>query len=104
MLPTGVPVGKSPVIVALLMTVVACSTKSSAVSVSIFPGLGRRESAPSTGCWGLGLPVSKKKLSADRGAARHAVKVSMAPIMLTRVIRAFLVMVISFVLPLLGQI
>src|SRR5215813_4256823 len=84
MLPTGVPVGTSPVIVALLMTVVSGSTKSSAVSVSIFPGLGRRESAPSTGCWVLGLPVSKKKLSAESGAARHAVKISAAPIMPTR--------------------
>src|ERR1700730_12967184 len=49
---------------ARLMTVGSERTKSSAVSVSIFPGLGRRESAPSLPS---GLPVLKKNGSAAAG-------------------------------------
>src|SRR5439155_372361 len=51
---------------AWLMTVVSVRAQSSAVSVSIFPGLGRRDSAPSRPS---GLPVLKKKCSAHAGSA-----------------------------------
>src|SRR5207244_653413 len=61
---TGVPAGTSPNIVACVITVGAVRTKSSAVSVSIFPGLGRRESAPSLPS---GVPVAKKKGAAHTG-------------------------------------
>src|SRR5881628_1145475 len=75
------------------MTVVSCRRKSSAVSVSTFPGLGRRESAPSRP---LGLPVAKKNVAAHRGVARHAVKANAAPIKLPRDFAAFLVVLIPF--------
>src|SRR5215471_839791 len=87
-LSTGVPVGISPTIVARVMTVVSCRKKSSAVSVSMLPGLGRRESAPSAP---LGFPVLKKNGAAHRGVARHAVKANAAQIKLPRDITAFLI-------------
>jgi hypothetical protein len=80
MLSRGEPVGISPTIVARLMTVVSCRKKSSAVSVSTLPALGRWESAPS---WPFGLPVSKKNVFARRGAARHTVRANASPLTLT---------------------
>src|SRR5215471_14907990 len=56
----------SPVIVAPLMTVVSVRMKSSAVSVSTFPGLSPRESAPSRPS---APPALKKKGSAAAGVA-----------------------------------
>src|SRR5262249_13013754 len=73
----GFPNGSRPKIVACVMTVVSDTRKSSAVSVSIFPGLGRRESAPS---WPLGLPVAKKNVDAHKGVVRHTLNVNAAPI------------------------
>src|SRR5262249_57570735 len=89
----GVPAGISPKIVASVMTVVSCKRKSSAVSVSIFPGLARRESAPS---WPLGLPVAKKKVDAHRGVVRHALNANAAPIKVVFDITALLIVVIVF--------
>src|SRR5262252_83387 len=91
----GVPAGISPKIVASVMTVVSCKRKSSAVSVSIFPGLARRESAPS---WPLGLPVAKKKVDAQRGVVRHTLNANAAPIKLAFDITALLIVVIAFIL------
>src|SRR5947199_3040570 len=55
--------------VARVMTVVRGRTKSSAVSVSIFPKLTRRDSAPSRPS---GVPVLKKNISAHAGVANHS--------------------------------
>jgi hypothetical protein len=65
--------------VARAIAVVCWRTKSSAVSVSIFPGLGRRDSAPS---WPSALPVLKKKVSAHTGIASHTPMVNVATIKL----------------------
>src|SRR5262249_12578870 len=89
----GVPTGISPKIVACVMTVVSCKRKSSAVSVSIFPALGRRESAPSSP---LGLPVAKKNGAAQRGVARLVVKNNRPAIRPPRDITTFLGVVIAF--------
>src|SRR5881296_314944 len=90
-LASGIVLGTiSPVITAWLMTVVSVRAKSSAVSVSIFPGLGRRDSAPSRPS---GLPVLKKKCSAHAGSA--------SPIPIIRIAVAKLnrdLMIIIFVL------
>src|SRR5262245_18258407 len=94
---TGVPVGINPKIVACVMTVVSCRKKSSAVSVSLLPALGRRESAPSAP---LGFPVLKKKGAAHRGVVRHAVNPNAAPIKLPRDITAFIIVLIPCILPL----
>src|SRR5215467_5606345 len=75
------------------MTVGTCRTKSSAVSVSILPGLGRRESAPSSP---LGLPVAKKKGAAQRGVARHALKHNRPAIRPPRDITTCLGLVVAF--------
>src|SRR5215831_961930 len=87
----GVPDGISPKILAPVMTVVSCSGKSSAASVSAFPGLGRRDTAPS---WFVGLPVSKTNESAHEGIAMHAVKAKAATIALTCDITGLLVVLI----------
>src|SRR6266550_1788852 len=71
----------NPVIVAPLITVVSVRTKSSAVSVSSFPGLSLRESAPSRPS---ALPVVKKKGAAQAGVASHAPAISSAAVKLTR--------------------
>src|SRR5215813_12663139 len=89
----GVPTGNSPKIVACVMTVVSCKKKSSAVSVSILPGLGRWESAPSRP---LGMPVAKKNGAARKGVARHAVKANAIPIKLPRETTTLLEVLIPF--------
>src|SRR5262245_19035059 len=75
------------------MTVVSCNGKSSAVSVSIFPGLARRDNAPS---WPVGLPVAKKKVDAHTGVVRHALNANAAPIKVAFDITALLIVVIAF--------
>jgi hypothetical protein len=100
MFPRGVPTGRSPKIVARLMTVVSVRKKSSAVSVSIFPGLGRRESAPSAP---LGVPVAKKNGAAHRGVVRHTLNANATPIKLARDIADFFAVLITFVLPFFGR-
>src|SRR5262245_44877651 len=75
------------------MTVVSVRKKSSAVSVSIFPALGRRESAPS---WPLGLPVAKKNVDAHKGVVRHTLNVNAAPIKVA-FDTALLIVVIGFI-------
>src|SRR5215470_3169817 len=92
-LSTGVPTGISPKILACVMTVVSCKKKSSAVSVSIFPGLGRRESAPS---WPFGVPVANKNGAAHKGVVRHALNANAAPIKVVFDITALLIVVIVF--------
>src|SRR5262249_52912177 len=89
----GVPAGISPTIVALSMTVVSCRTKSSAVSVSILPGLGGRENAPS--CV-VGLPVEKKNGTAQRGVAKSAATANAIAITLLREITILFGVFISF--------
>ena len=71
------PKGTNPIILACVMTVVCCRMKSSAVSVSRFPGLARRDSAPSRPS---GLPVVKEKGAAHRDVATHIPKASLAPV------------------------
>jgi hypothetical protein len=63
------------------MTVVSARMKSSAVSVSIFPGPGRRERAPSLPS---GMPVLKKKLSAHADDASPTPMVRIAVAKLNR--------------------
>jgi hypothetical protein len=79
--------------VAPVITVVSCSWKSSAVSVSTFPGLACRESAPS---WPFGLPVAKKKGAAHRGVATHAIIPNVMPIRAPRDTIIFFGVLISF--------
>src|SRR5947207_2955345 len=62
------------------MTVVCCRMKSSAVSVSSFPGLARRDAAPSRPS---GLPVLKEKGADHSDVATHIPKVSLAALELT---------------------
>jgi hypothetical protein len=62
------------------MTVVSVRMKSSAVSVSSFPGLALRESAPSQPS---ALPVVKKKGLAQAGVASHTPAVNNEAINLT---------------------
>jgi hypothetical protein len=94
MLFRGVPTGTPPKIVACVITVVVVRKKSSAVSVSGFPALGRRESAPSRP---LGLPVEKKNVDANKGVVRHTVNVNAAPIKIAFDIPFLLIFVIAFV-------
>src|SRR5215472_10551537 len=63
------------------MLVVWDRMKSSAVSVSSFPELGRRDNAPSRPS---GLPVLKKKRAARAGVASHSPANNVAAIKLTR--------------------
>src|SRR5262249_36090266 len=85
-----------PKIVAWLMTVVSVGKKSSAVSVSIFPGLGGLESAPSAPS---GRPVAKKNGAAHRGVVRQTLNANAEPIKLARNITDFFAVLIAFVLP-----
>src|SRR5712692_2439184 len=75
----GVPKGTNPIILACVMTVVCCRMKSSAVSVSSFPGLARRDSAPSRPS---GVPVVKEKGAAHRDVATEIPKAKVAPLKL----------------------
>jgi hypothetical protein len=93
MLSRGVPTGSSPKIVACVITVVVDRKKSSAVSVSTFPGLGRRESAASRP---LGLPVAKKNEDANKGVVRHTINVNATPIKVAFDIPVLLIIVITF--------
>src|SRR3954469_8222245 len=77
MFSTGVPRGTNPGIVARFMTVVCCKTKSSAVSVSSFPGLARRDAAPSRPS---GTPVVNEKDDAHREVTIHIPKVNFAAV------------------------
>jgi hypothetical protein len=61
------------------MTVVWSSVKSSAVSVSSFPGLARRDTAPMRPS---GLPVVNEKGAANADVATHIPKASLAPVKL----------------------
>src|SRR5262249_23138985 len=83
----GVCAGISPKIVACVRTVTSCRTKSSAVSVSILPGLGRRDSAPRRS---LGSPVEKKNGVAQRGVTRHAINANATATKLPRETTIFL--------------
>src|SRR5215472_11691261 len=67
--------------VAWLITVVSARMKSSAVSVSSFPGLAGRDAAPSRPS---GVPVVKKKVAAHAGVASHAAMANMAAVRLIR--------------------
>src|SRR5579864_3922659 len=87
------PTGTNPIILAWLMTVVCCRVKSSAVSVSIFPGLARRDSAPSRPS---GLPVVKEKGDAHRDVATHMPKASLAPVTLSIDVISLLVVFIRY--------
>ena len=89
------PKGTNPIILACVMTVVCCRMKSSAVSVSSFPGLARRDSAPSRPS---GLPVVKEKGAAHRGVATHIPKASLAPVKLSIDLISLLVVLILFIL------
>src|SRR3954453_1677290 len=73
----AVPGGTNPVIVARFMTVVCCKRKSSAVSVSNFPGLARRDAAPSRPS---GTPVVKEKDAAHREVTIHIPKTNFAAV------------------------
>src|SRR6266700_2931129 len=77
MLSRLVPCGTSPIIVALLMTVVGCRMKSSAVSVSSFPGLALRDSAPSRPS---GAPGVKENGWAHKDAVAKTPRTSLAPV------------------------
>src|SRR6266567_581238 len=90
----GVPNGTNPIIVACLMTVVCCRMKSSAVSVSSFPALARRDSAPSRLS---GVPVVKEKGAAHRDVATHIPKASLAPVKLSFDLISLLVLLILFI-------
>ena len=79
--------GINPVMVAPVMTVVSVRTKSSAVSVSSFPGLSRWDSAPSRPS---GSPVLKKKVSAQAGVASHTPAVIIADTKVTRILMSLL--------------
>src|SRR6266446_3554255 len=81
MFDNGVPRGIKPTMVAWLMTVVSVRTKSSAVSVSILPVLGRRDSAPSLASV---FPVLKIKVSAHAGVASDNPMVNVAMSKLNR--------------------
>jgi hypothetical protein len=94
----GVPEGTNPVIVARLMTVVCCRMKSSAVSVSSFPGLARREAAPSLPS---GTPVVNEKDDAHRDVTKHIPKANLAPVELTNEFTT-LVIVVNLHLPVIG--
>jgi hypothetical protein len=94
MLFRGVPTGTPPKIVACVITVLVVRKKSSAVSVSAFPALGRRESAPNRP---LGLPVEKKNVDANKGVVRHTLNVNAAPIKIDFDIPFLLIVVIAFV-------
>src|SRR6266571_5265426 len=85
MFDNGVPRGTKPTMVAWRMTVVSVRRKSSAVSVSILPALGRRDSAPSLASV---FPVLKKKLSAHAGVASDNPIVNVAIIKLSRILIA----------------
>jgi hypothetical protein len=95
MLARSVPKGTNPVIVARLMTVVSCRIKSSAVSVSSFPGLARRDAAPSRPS---GEPVVKEKGAAHRDVATHMPKTTLAPVNISSDLISLLVVVILFTL------
>jgi hypothetical protein len=78
--------------VARLMTVVCVRTKSSAVSVSSFPGLAGRDNAPSRPS---GLPVLKKKVAAHAGVASHTPTLNVVAIKLIRNLMAILLVLSS---------
>src|SRR6266516_649909 len=91
----GVPNGTNPIILACVMTVVCCRMKSSAVSVSIFPGLARRDSAPSRPS---GVPVVNEKGAAHRDVATHIPKASLARVKLSIDFISLLVVFILLIL------
>src|SRR6266545_1293608 len=91
----GVPNGTNPTILACLMTVVCCRIKSSAVSVSSFPGLARRDAAPSRPS---GVPVVKEKGAAHKDVATNIPKASLAPVKLLIDLISLLVIFILFIL------
>jgi hypothetical protein len=62
------------------MTVVWSRVKSSAVSVSSFPGLARRDAAPMRPS---GLPVVNEKVAAHAGIATQIPKAKVAPVKFT---------------------
>src|SRR5215472_11582165 len=78
---SGLPEGTSPIMVAWLITVVSARMKSSAVSVSSFPGLAGRDAAPSRPS---GVPVVKKKVAAHAGVASHNATANIAAVRLIR--------------------
>src|SRR5437868_3504904 len=85
----GVPKGTNPIILACVMIVVCCRMKSSAVSVSSFPGLARRDSAPSRPS---GVVV-KEKGAAHKDVATHIPKANLAPVKLSIDLISLLVVV-----------
>jgi hypothetical protein len=87
MLPSGVPNGTNPVMVAWVISVLSDKMKSSAVSVSILPALAGRDSAPNRPS---GAPALKENVAAHAGWTKHTAKDNVAVTRLNRNLMAIL--------------